>query len=145
MYQGEILRNILLTLVDHQPPVLFKGESSVVLNKHYGVDTAVMSDVENAKTLADVKTAVSAGLGVPLEIVTDVDAWIVRWAAELVATRAAKLSGCAVAAILVQTRHARLQGHGDPAEPIKSAGVLHVGVDGRCVSGVTRPCRRGRR
>lgn len=133
MYQGEILRNIILSLIDHQPPVLFKGESSAVLNKHYGVDTAVMSDVENAQTLADVKTAVSTGFGLPVSSISDLDAWIVRWACELVATRAAKLSGCAVAAILVQTRHARLLGYGDPAEPIKTPKVMHVGVDGSMV------------
>lgn len=133
MYQGEILRNMLLSLVDHSPPILFKGESSPALNKHYGIDTAVMSDVETAKTLEEVKAAIAAGFDMPVEKISDVDAWIVRWASEVVATRAAKLSGCAVAAILVQTRHAHLQGHGDPAEPIKAPAVVHVGVDGSMI------------
>nr|ANA96268.1 hexokinase [Auricularia auricula-judae] len=133
MYQGEILRNLLLSLIDHSPPILFQGESSPALNKHYGIDTAVMSDVESAKTLNDIKKAISAGFDLPVEKISAVDAWIVRWATEMVATRAAKLSGCAVAAVLVQTRHAQLQGHESPAEPIKSPAVIHVGVDGSMV------------
>ena len=49
MYLGEITRNILLSPVDAAPkPLLFNGRSSEVLNTHYGLDTAVMSEVEEA-------------------------------------------------------------------------------------------------
>jgi hexokinase len=49
MYLGEVVRNILLALVDATPkPMLFDGKSTSVLNTHYGLDTSVMSDVENA-------------------------------------------------------------------------------------------------
>lgn len=58
MYLGEIVRNILLHLID-LPPVpanattpaqyhLFNGFSCQVLNTHYGLDTAFMSAIANA-------------------------------------------------------------------------------------------------
>lgn len=58
MYLGEIVRNILLYLID-QPPVhatattpaqyhLFNGHSCQVLNTHYGLDTAFMSAIAEA-------------------------------------------------------------------------------------------------
>jgi hexokinase len=49
MYLGEITRNILVALIDASPKsLLFGGKTTVVLNKHYGLDTSVMSDVERA-------------------------------------------------------------------------------------------------
>lgn len=49
MYLGEIVRNILLCLVDAAPKaILFRGKSSTILNTHYGFDSAVMSAVETA-------------------------------------------------------------------------------------------------
>lgn len=49
MYLGEILRLIILALVDAVPkPILFNGTSAPALNDHYGIDTAFMSQVEEA-------------------------------------------------------------------------------------------------
>ncbi len=49
MYLGEITRNILLALIDAAPkPILFNGKSTERLNKHYGLDTEVLSLVEGA-------------------------------------------------------------------------------------------------
>lgn len=49
MYLGEITRNILLSLVDAAPrPILFNGLASRELNQHYGLDTAFLSEVEEA-------------------------------------------------------------------------------------------------
>lgn len=49
MYLGEITRNILVSLIDASPkPLLLGGKSTAVLNKHYGIDSSVMSDVEDA-------------------------------------------------------------------------------------------------
>ena len=173
MYLGEILRNILLSLVDAAPkPLLFNGRSSGPLNTHYGLDTAVMSEVEDAwetgrVSVADAETVKSKANGISAEEhkpdwqsaqFTDVDALspddkarlariqgilvqrlaldpadvslrdaaIVRWAASLVANRAARLSGCAVAAVLVQTERAKLGG-GFATDEEK----ICVGVDGR--------------
>ncbi|KAI0069169.1 hypothetical protein BV25DRAFT_1896196 [Artomyces pyxidatus] len=49
MYLGEITRNILLSLIDAAPiPILFKGKASDQLNKHYGLDTEMLSLIETA-------------------------------------------------------------------------------------------------
>lgn len=49
MYLGEIVRNILTSLVDATPkPLLFGGKSTAGLNKHYGIDTSFMSATEEA-------------------------------------------------------------------------------------------------
>ncbi|TDL29783.1 hypothetical protein BD410DRAFT_780272 [Rickenella mellea] len=128
MYLGEITRNLLLSLIDSAPPVLFKGNSTPVLNSHYGFDTAFMSDIEAATSVKDIKAVIVQNLGFEDDQVSDQDAEIVRWACELVATRAAKLSGCAVAAVAIQTGHARLGGGFS-----KDDSKLAVGVDGSLV------------
>ena len=49
MYLGEITRNVLLALVDAAPqPILFGGIATERLNKHYGLDTEMLSLVESA-------------------------------------------------------------------------------------------------
>ena len=49
MYLGEIVRNVMLSLVDSTPQaLLFGGKSAAGLNKHYGIDTSFMSAVEEA-------------------------------------------------------------------------------------------------
>ena len=178
MYLGEITRNILLALIDAAPkPLLFNGRvGSGALNKQYGLDTAVMSDIELAwagdtpkgeptedvygvadklavlhlrdfeeaklsdsqrDRLERVRKVIIESLGFE-EIQEDVslrDAAIVRWACTLVAERAAKLSGCAVAAVLVQTGCASL-GTDEGVkgtDHVNSEGKIGVGVDGRSV------------
>ncbi|TFK83345.1 hypothetical protein K466DRAFT_665894 [Polyporus arcularius HHB13444] len=179
MYLGEILRNILLSLIDAAPkPLLFNGRSSGPLNTHYGLDTAVMSEVEDAWEIGRVSSVpvdsakskangVAATESQPSSVpdwqsthFTDVDrlspddkarlvriqgilvqrlaldpadvslrdAAIVRWAASLVAHRAAQLSSCAVAAVLVQTERAKLGG-GFATDEEK----ICVGVDGSLI------------
>jgi len=145
MYQGEILRNLVLHLIDSAPAALFGGQSSEVLNKHYGLDTAVMSDIESAKTIEEVRQVVVSGFGLLPDNVSVTDAWIVRWATERVGTRAAQLSGAAVAGILVQTGHAHLRGAKTKADAsvLKTPETIQVGVDGRCVyAGVRGSVRR---
>jgi len=49
MYLGELVRHILVALIDAAPkPLLFSGHSSLVINKQYGFDTSIMSAVEEA-------------------------------------------------------------------------------------------------
>ncbi|KAF9569461.1 hexokinase [Agrocybe pediades] len=49
MYLGEIVRNVLVSLVDATPSsLLFGGKSTPLLNKHYGLDTSFMSATEEA-------------------------------------------------------------------------------------------------
>ena len=49
MYLGKITCNVLLALVDATPqPILFAGKATERLNKHYGLDTEMLSLVESA-------------------------------------------------------------------------------------------------
>jgi len=49
MYLGEITRGIITSLIDASPkPLLFNGKSTSDINKHYGIDTSFMSNVEEA-------------------------------------------------------------------------------------------------
>ncbi|KAI0314206.1 hexokinase-domain-containing protein [Amylostereum chailletii] len=49
MYLGEVTRNILLSLIDAAPqPILFSGKATAQINKHYGLDTEMLSLVESA-------------------------------------------------------------------------------------------------
>lgn len=128
MYLGEITRNVLLSFIDAAPSIVFNGLSTSVLNSHYGFDTAYMSDIEAAQSLEEVRNVLVEKVGFSSEDVSDQDAEIVQWTCRVVATRAAQLSACAVAAVLVQTERATLGG-GESKEDAK----FSVGVDGRCV------------
>ncbi|KLO06355.1 hypothetical protein SCHPADRAFT_946154 [Schizopora paradoxa] len=128
MYLGEITRNLLLNLVDASPPILFNGNSTPILNSHYGFDTAYMSDVENASNLDEVQKVIVERVGFKPEDVSLDDAKIVKWACHLVAARAAKLSGCAVASVLIQTGLAKLGGGSSSGDERFS-----VGVDGSLI------------
>ena len=49
MYLGETVRSVMLALVDATPkPLLFGGKSTKILNEHYGIDTSLMSEMEEA-------------------------------------------------------------------------------------------------
>ena len=117
----------MLSLIDASPPILFGGTSTPSLNSHYGLDTALMSDIENATSIDGVRRVLVDKVGFAPDTVSDIDAEIVLWACHIVAKRAAKLSACAVAAVLIQTGHATLGG----ASSISDASKIAVGVDGR--------------
>ncbi|EMD40975.1 hypothetical protein CERSUDRAFT_80619 [Gelatoporia subvermispora B] len=168
MYLGEITRNILLSLIDAAPrPLLFNGRSSDDLNRHYGLDTAVMSEIEEAweagrehpssegapkangvvpdwqsahftdvdklshedvARLERIRGVITQRMGIPAADVSLRDAAVVRWAASLVANRAAKLSACAVATVLVQTERAQLGGGF-----VSDEERIIIGVDGSLI------------
>ncbi|KAI0052574.1 hypothetical protein FA95DRAFT_1553239 [Auriscalpium vulgare] len=182
MYLGEITRNIVLSLVDAAPhPIIFKGKASEFLNKHYGLDTELLSLVEAAweseeppasagpplaasdahdgkveildddllldfsKTLTaaavtpttlhrlqTIRTVLVSHLGYAPEDVTLRDAALIRWAASLVVSRAAKLSGCAVAAVALQRGSVKESGGGAAAAQTQTQKIA-VGVDGSLI------------
>lgn len=121
---GEITRNILLYLIDNN--MLFSGRSTEDLNKHYGLDTALMSAIEsdNSADLKGVRQTLVKDLGVDEKWIKKSDLEIVRWACQCVGTRAALLSGVAVAATIKQT---------------EAKGDISVGIDGRSVSYASDP------
>ncbi|KAF8803727.1 hexokinase [Phlegmacium glaucopus] len=162
MYLGETVRSVMLALVDATPKsLLFRGKSSVLLNKHYGIDTSLMSEMEEAWIGSDssegafvlpplstefdvghlshkvipklerMRKIIIAHLGFKEEDVSLRDAAIVRWICALVARRAALLSGVAVAAVLIQTDHATLKGEKMPNKGLSDR--IGVGVDGSLV------------
>lgn len=219
MYLGEITRNVMLSLVDAAPrSLLFNGQSTKTLNTHYGLDTAVMSAVEEAweaipkeleekaveeekklesstlkgvhaggpsvesttattgvtttastatTTTTDkrnappsylpiakffepnfneqndldhavrarlnaIKNVLVKELGFEEHQVSLRDAAVVHWICRLVAGRAAKLSGCAVAAVAIQTGHANLGAEANAGFDPKT-GKVAVGVDGSLI------------
>lgn len=110
MYLGEVTRNVLLHLVDSQ--VLFKGYSSKALNRHYGLDTAVMSALEapsipNSKESGDatshVRDVIHSQLGIAQALIGDADCIAAARVSEIVGTRGCRLSACAIAATVRQT------------------------------------------
>jgi hexokinase len=172
MYLGEITRNVLLALIDAAPkPILFGGKATQAINKHYGLDSAVMSDIEEAWTegaekgstaeslsspkwesslslaernrLQRIREVIIAKLGFASADVSLRDAAIVRRVVTMVAGRAAKLSGCAVAATLVQTERAVLGGGPSPLPRKGEETRIGVGVDGRWVLFFVANCCSG--
>ncbi|ESK93616.1 putative glucokinase [Moniliophthora roreri MCA 2997] len=162
MYLGEITRHILLSLIDAAPkPLLFAGKVTPSMNAQWGLDTSVMSDVEEAwegkdtddadnlpqfskfdpeklspalrAKLERVQKVVVAKLGFQKGDVSLLDASIVRWVCHLVARRAALLSGVAVAAVLVQTNRATLPDSEGKFPKSTSEERIGVGVDGSLI------------
>lgn len=132
---GEIVRNILIHFIDQS--ILFKGYSTDALNSHYGLDTAVMSDIEAAADLPTSPSSNSAPspsslairrilvkeLGVKSELINEEDVEIVKWAVIAVGTRAASMSACAIATVVDHTHSGE--------EQKESTEVIDVGIDGR--------------
>ena len=116
----------LVHLIDNN--ILLKGHSTSLLNAHYGFDTALMSELEREEPRTSEfynrARQVFRDLHFPDELVTEQDCDIARWACEVVATRAARLSAIGIAAVINKTQAAT-----------KTTGDIHVGVDGRYVIG----------
>jgi hexokinase len=100
--------------------MLFSGRSTDQLNKHYGLDTALMSEIESDDSvdLHRVRQTLVKELQVDEKWIKKSDLEIIRWACQCVGTRAALLSGVAVAATIKQT---------------EAKGDISVGIDGRHV------------
>ncbi|KAF8076042.1 hypothetical protein FPV67DRAFT_1664354 [Lyophyllum atratum] len=164
MYLGEITRNVLVALIDASPkPLLFAGNATSTLNTHYGLDTSVMSDIEeawegpnrslsgdqaapefatfdaaklppNIKAKLDrIRLVIVKQLGFQDSDVTLKDAAIVRWVCSLVARRAALLSGVAVATVLIQTGRASFPDQDGRFPSRKDNEKIGVGVDGSLI------------
>jgi hexokinase len=116
------LGEILLHFIDAS--LLFNGYSSTILNTHYGYDAAFVSAVEGAKSLGEIKTIIVKQLDVDEAHVTENCSAIVQWACHVVASRAAALAACAIAAVITHT------GNDKVPEGETDTGV-DVGLDGR--------------
>lgn len=101
MYLGELVRNILLHLIDNL--VLFDGHSTEVLNTHYGFDTSFVSAVEGTEDKEKVRSVIHEQLKVDNDLIKDQDVQLVQWACKSIATRASSLAACAIAAVVLHT------------------------------------------
>ncbi|PVG04187.1 putative glucokinase [Serendipita vermifera] len=137
MYLGEIVRNVLIYLID-LPPIpgtnppqyyLFKGHSTKKMNTQYGFDTELLSRIKTDSSPGAVRTLLVDEMGYVTYQISDLDAEIVAWVCDVVASRSAALSACAVAATLIQCRYVQLGGA--PGE--KKEDSLELGVDGSLV------------
>ncbi|KAG2207749.1 hypothetical protein INT47_011869 [Mucor saturninus] len=101
MYLGEITRNVILQLVDER--ILFSGESSADLNKQWGFETAYLSTmvVDDTPQLDHVRHILEETLQIPST--THGDRQVVKEIAIAVGRRAARLSACGVAGVLLHT------------------------------------------
>jgi len=138
MYLGEVARQIFIHLID-LPPIpetnppqyyLFGGHSSKTMNTQYGFDTELLSRIKTDPTPIAVRTLLAEEMGFIAEKISDLDAEIVAWICDLVTCRSAALSGCAVAATLIQCEYVQIGG--EPGSR-KVDGSLGVGVDGSLV------------
>lgn len=111
---------MLLYLIDFN--VLFDGHSSTILNTHYGLDTALVSAIEEAKSDDKVIEVLTEDLGIAKDVIKPADVEIVKWACRMVSSRAASLSACALAAVILHTGQAQSKGAND---------TIDIGMDGR--------------
>jgi len=139
MYLGEITRNVLLALVDAAPqPILFSGKATERLNKHYGLDTEMLSLVESAWSGGDSDDGAAALVGEEnhleklapgtlqrLKAIQEIvqehlcyapgevprDATLMRWTAALVVPRAAERVCCRGICAADGLRHWAREGH----------------------------------
>jgi len=129
LYLGEVTRCVLLDLVDRG--ILFSGYSSPALNTHYGFDTELMSLIEahglpinpSVTDTISIRDVLVTKLGLDIKHVSNEDSIIVYQVSQIVGTRGARLSACALAAVVKQTGHDAEDGTEE----------IHMGVDGSVV------------
>ncbi|KAI7847202.1 hexokinase-domain-containing protein [Circinella umbellata] len=100
MYLGEIVRHAMINLIDQY--LLFNGESSPILNKQWGFETAYLTAIEKDKTenLDETKEILEETIGIPST--TLADRQMVKKMGEFVGRRAARLAACGMGGVMMQ-------------------------------------------
>lgn len=113
LYLGEIYRLALLDVLEHKPGLLFENQSTEKLHKPYFLDSSFLAAIEEDpyENLQDTKQLFERTLNITP---TPSELELLRRLAELIGTRAARLSACGVAAICKK----------------KNIESCHVGADG---------------
>ncbi|KAJ5987880.1 Hexokinase [Penicillium waksmanii] len=113
LYLGEIFRLALIDLIDSHQDLIFKGQDTSKLRKPYLLDASFLAAIEEDpyENLSETADAFDRHLGI---CPTEPELEMVRRLAELIGTRAARLSACGVAAICTK----------------KNIESCHVGADG---------------
>ncbi|KAI8974426.1 hypothetical protein BDB01DRAFT_728918 [Pilobolus umbonatus] len=102
MYLGEIVRNVIVSLIDRE--LLLSRTSSTVLNKQWTFDTAYVSAIldDTTDNLQKTGNLLEKILEVPIETSLS-DRQCIQFICQLISRRAARLSACAIAAVLNST------------------------------------------
>lgn len=113
LYLGEIFRLALLDIVDNKPGLIFRDQDTSNLRRPYLLDSSVLAAIEEDpyENLEDTEELIERHLGIKP---TPSELEMIRRLAELIGTRAARLSACGVAAICKK----------------KNIDSCHVGADG---------------
>jgi hexokinase len=113
LYLGEIFRLALLDLLESRPGLIFNGQDTSLLRKPYLLDSSFLAAIEEDpyENLQETSELLERKLNIKA---TEAELEMIRRLAELIGTRAARLSACGVAAICTKKN-------------IKSC---HVGADG---------------
>jgi hexokinase len=113
LYLGEIFRLALLDVIDNKPGLIFEGQDVSKLRKPYSLDSSFLSSIEEDpfENLQETQELFERVLNIKT-IKPELE--MCRGLAELIGTRAARLSACGVAAICTK----------------KNIESCHVGADG---------------
>ena len=113
LYLGELFRLVLVDLHDNKACKVFPGQDITKLRKAYTLDSSFLSAIEldPFENLSETEDHFHRALGI---ITTKPERELIRRLAELIGTRAARLSACGVAAICTK----------------KNITTCHVGADG---------------
>ncbi|KAL1956592.1 hypothetical protein VTO42DRAFT_7003 [Malbranchea cinnamomea] len=113
LYLGEIFRLVLLDLIDNKDNFIFQGQDVSKLRKPYCLDSSFLAFIEEDpfENLSETQDLFERELGIRA---TKPELELCRRLAELIGTRAARLSACGVAAICKK----------------KKIESCHVGADG---------------
>ncbi|KAJ5809391.1 Hexokinase [Penicillium pulvis] len=113
LYLGEIFRLALVDILDSDPGLIFNGQDTSKLRKPYLLDASFLAAIEEDpyENLSETVDLFDRELGIRP---TQPELEMVRRLAELIGTRAARLSACGVAAICTK----------------KNIDSCHVGADG---------------
>ncbi|KAH7419708.1 hexokinase-domain-containing protein [Cadophora sp. MPI-SDFR-AT-0126] len=113
LYLGELFRLVLVDLHENNEVHIFEGQDIKKLRKAYTLDSSFLSAVEEDpfENLSETRDLFQNKLGITT---THPELELIRRLAELIGTRAARLSACGVAAISIK----------------KDYKTCHVGADG---------------
>lgn len=113
LYLGEIFRLALMDLVENRPGLIFNGQDTTKLRKPYILDASFLAAIEEDpyENLEETEELMERELNIKA---TPAELEMIRRLAELIGTRAARLSACGVAAICTK----------------KKIDSCHVGADG---------------
>lgn len=126
MFLGEILRIVLVETLKNSAIPLFKDftvASDAALHVQWGVDSSILSEAEadNSADLTKLREHMKTSLGVSAPSVEDAQA--VKEIAHAIALRAARMSGIAIGAIVLETGRLNA-GASSPPGPKSAAAII---------------------